>query len=60
MGIGSLVHAIYMAHLGIGVIEWVAPNGMLVVSFEVDGQRFCDEFHAHELENAKPMLSRTA
>lgn len=60
MEAGSLVQAIHMPHLGVGVIEWVAPTGRLVVSFEVDGQPFQDTFDPHELENAKPALTRTA
>lgn len=45
---------IYLAHpdWDIGVIEFVAPNGLLTVSFEIDGLPYRDDFDAHELEVA--------
>jgi hypothetical protein len=44
----------YLAHpeWGDGIIEFVAPNGLLTVSFEIDGRSYRDDFDAHELENA--------
>jgi hypothetical protein len=41
---------VYLAHpeWGHGRVEWVAPDGRLVVRFD----EFQDEFHAQELEMA--------
>lgn len=57
---GDLVTATWMPELGIGVIEWLAPNGRPVVTFEIDGKQYVDEFDPFELEPAKPTVTRTA
>jgi hypothetical protein len=57
---GDLVEAKYMPHLGVGVIERVEPDTSLLVSFEVEGEPYSDDFSAHELRPAKPLVARTA
>jgi hypothetical protein len=52
----------YLAHpeWGPGVIRTVEPNGTLLVDFEVNGRPYSDDFHAQELEHARPVLKRAA
>jgi hypothetical protein len=50
MGPGDLVTYLARPEWGDGFIEFVAPNGLIVASFEIDGQPYRDEFSAHELE----------
>jgi hypothetical protein len=42
----------YLAHpeWGSGIIEFVAPNALLTVSFEIDREPYRDDFSPHELE----------
>ena len=58
MTAGDLVTARYMPHLGTGVIEFAA-DGRALVSFEVDGEPYKDDFAFGELEAAKPLVVRT-
>lgn len=46
------VTAKYSPHFGVGVIEWIAPSGSMLVTFEVDGRTFEDCLHPEELEPA--------
>lgn len=57
---GDLVEATYLPHWGVGVIEFVAPDGRLTVSFEIGHEGYTEDFHALELQAAKPVLIRTA
>jgi hypothetical protein len=49
---GDLVTYLARPDWGPGVIEFVAPNGLVTVSFEIDGRPFRDDFSAHEIELA--------
>lgn len=53
------VTAIYMPQLGVGVVQWSSPDGRLVVSFEVDGKPYSDEFSPFELQLV-PVPARAA
>jgi hypothetical protein len=57
---GALVTATHLPAWGVGVVEFVAPNGMRTVSFEIGKEGYTEDFHALELEPAKPTLVRTA
>lgn len=57
---GALVTAKYLQEWGVGVVEFVAPNGMRTVSFEIGKEGYTEDFHPGELEPAKPTLVRTA
>jgi hypothetical protein len=57
---GDLVTYLARPDWGIGVIDFVTPDTHLVVSFELDGHPYTDEFDSHELEPAKPLVARTA
>jgi hypothetical protein len=48
------VTAKYMPHLGVGVVELAADDRVLV-SFEVDGRPYRDDFSPAELEPAVPV-----
>jgi hypothetical protein len=49
MRIGSKVIALYMPHLGVGIVVDITTDGRLRVLFDCD---FCDGFDAQELELA--------
>jgi hypothetical protein len=57
---GDLV--VYKAHRewGTGIVEWVVPDGLLVVAFEVAGKPYRSDFGEGELERATPRIARTA
>ncbi len=59
---GALVTYTARPQWGVGVVEWVAPNGRATVSFEIDGEGYADDFAPGELEPARPItrIKRTA
>jgi hypothetical protein len=46
---GDRVVALFMPHLGVGIIDWGPVNGRVKVSFEVGGRPFSDEFGEREI-----------
>jgi hypothetical protein len=53
VGIGSRVVYLERRDWGIGLVEFVAPNGLLTVSFEVRGRPFSSDFSPFELESVE-------
>jgi hypothetical protein len=53
MSPGSRVVYLERPDWGIGIVEFVAPNGLLTVSFEVRGRPFSSDFGPFELEMAE-------
>jgi hypothetical protein len=57
--VGSVVSVPHMPHLGCGLVEWCAA-GHFLVSFELNGKPYREDFVEGELERGKPRIARTA
>lgn len=59
---GDIVIVPLMPELGVGIIDMVVPPPFdcLVVSFEVDGRPYENDFGVGEVEPARPTVKRTA